>query len=424
MSENPASAEATTAALFRLRDFNLYISARFLGTLGMLIMSVAVGWQVYDITESALALGYVGLAQFLPMLLFTLPAGDIADRIDRRYIVAAAGLLEAAAAGWLILLTITHSGDVTWFYAALALFGTARAIMAPASRSFVPLLVPKAQLARAIAVSSSTFQMSVILGPAIGGFLYLSGPVTVYSTCLALFCGVSLAFLGIRTRSKVEPQGPATSAWARAVAGIFYIRRSPIVLGAISLDLFAVLLGGAVALLPIYARDILDVGPTGLGFMRAAPAVGAIVVSLLLVWRPLGRRAGHIMFACVGIFGAATIVFGLSENFILTLLALTVMGASDMVSVNIRSTLIPLATPQEMLGRVTAVEMLFIGASNELGDFRAGVSAALFGTVPAVLIGGVGTLGVVGLWMWLFPALRKVDRLSDVKPAQGDMMDG
>jgi MFS family permease len=415
LDEDPAGAN-TTAALFRLHDFRLYASARFIGTLSMLIMSVAVGWQVYDITESPLALGYVGLAQFLPMTLFTLPAGDIADRIDRRYIVAASGLLETVAAGWLILLTLTHTGNVTWFYAALALFGTARAIMAPASRSFVPLLVSKAQMPRAIAVSSSTFQMAVIIGPAIGGFLYLFGPVIVYATCMALFASVSVAFLAIRTRTKVEPASPGVGPLSRAVAGILYMRRSPIVLGAISLDLFAVLLGGAVALLPIYARDILDVGPAGLGLMRSAPAVGAIVVSLLLVWRPLGRRSGHIMFACVAIFGLATIIFGLSTNFLLTLGALTVMGASDMISVNIRSTLIPLATPQQMLGRVTAVEMLFIGASNELGDFRAGVSAALFGTVPAVLIGGVGTLGVVGIWMWLFPALRKVDRLSDVKP--------
>ncbi|MEQ8377804.1 MFS transporter [Parvibaculum sp.] len=408
--------EDTTLALFRLRDFRFYISGRFLGTLGMLIQSVAVGWQVYDITESPLALGYVGLAQFLPMVLMTLPAGDIADRIDRRYIVAGAGLLEAAAAGWLILLTLTHTGDVTWFYAALALFGSARALMAPASRSFVPLLVSPLQLPRAIAVSSSTFQVAVITGPAIGGGLYLFGPVFVYSVCVALFLTVTLAFFAIRTRPPVQTEALVTTAFQRVTAGISYMRRTPIVLGAVSLDLFAVLLGGAVALLPIYARDILHVGPEGLGVMRSAPAVGAIVINLLIIWRPIRARTGHIMFACVALFGIATIVFGLSENFWLTLAALAVMGASDMVSVNIRSTLIPLATPRQMLGRVTAVEMLFIGASNELGEFESGVTAAWFGTVPAVVIGGLGTLGVVGIWMWLFPDLRKVDKLSDVKP--------
>ncbi|MFN4229965.1 MFS transporter [Parvibaculum sp.] len=417
MTDSRAEAsEDTTAGLFRLRDFRFYISGRFLGTLAMLIQSVAVGWQVYDITESPLALGYVGLAQFLPIVLLTLPAGDIADRVDRRYIVAAAGVLEAAAAGWLIILTLTHTGDVTWFYAALALFGCARAFMAPASRSFVPLLVSAVQLPRAVAVSSSTFQVAVITGPAIGGGLYLLGPVIVYSVCAALFMAVAVAFLMIRTRPPVAPHAPATTAFARVTAGIAYMRRTPIVLGAISLDLFAVLLGGAVALLPIYARDILHVGPEGLGLMRSAPAVGAIIINLLIIWRPIRKRTGHIMFACVALFGVATIVFGLSEHFWLTLGALAVMGASDMVSVNIRSTLIPLATPQQMLGRVTAVEMLFIGASNELGEFESGVTAAWFGTVPAVVIGGLGTLGVVGIWMWLFPDLRKVDKLSDVKP--------
>jgi hypothetical protein len=258
----------------------------------------------------------------------------------------------------------------------------------------------------------------VITGPAIGGGLYLFGPVFVYAVCAALFMMVTVAFLMIRTRPPVAQHAAATSAFARVTAGIAYMRRTPIVLGAISLDLFAVLLGGAVALLPIFARDILHVGPEGLGVMRSAPAVGAIVVNLLIIWRPLRKRTGHIMFACVALFGVATIIFGMSENFWLTLGALTIMGAADMVSVNIRSTLIPLATPQQMLGRVTAVEMLFIGASNELGEFESGITAAWFGTVPAVIIGGLGTLGVVGIWMWLFPDLRKVDKLSDVKPQQ------
>ncbi|MBX3495354.1 MAG: MFS transporter [Parvibaculum sp.] len=414
--DHPSTEEDSAAALFRLRDFRLYISGRFLGTLAMMIQSVAVGWQVYDMTESAMALGMVGLAQFLPMVLITLPAGDIADRIDRRLIVAASALLEASAAAWLIALSLFGTTEVLWFYAALALFGTGRAFMAPASRSFVPIIVSKLQLPRAIAVSSSSFQISVIVGPALGGFLYIFGPVAAYGTALASFLVVAVAFLAMKTRPAPLPDGPAVTALHRLTAGISFMRRTPIVFGAISLDLFAVLLGGATALLPIFARDILEVGPAGLGVMRAMPAVGAIGVSLMLIWRPIRARTGHIMFACVAVFGIATIVFGLSRDFGLTLAALALMGASDMVSVNIRSTLVPLATPQPMLGRVTAVEMLFIGASNELGEFRAGVSAALFGTVPAVLIGGIGTLGVVGLWMWLFPALRKVDKFDDVKP--------
>ena len=416
--DHPSTEEDSAAALFGLRDFRLYIAGRFLGTLAMMIQSVAVGWQVYDLTESAMALGMVGLAQFLPMVLITLPAGDVADRVDRRLIVAVAAALEAAAAGWLIVLSLLGTHEVIWFYAALALFGTGRAIMAPASRSFVPLIVSSRQMPRAIAVSSSSFQISVIVGPALGGFLYIFGPVAAYGTAFAGFLIVAAAFLAMKVRPAPLPDGPAVTALHRLTAGISFMRRSPIVFGAISLDLFAVLLGGATALLPIFARDILAVGPQGLGVMRAMPAAGAIIVSLLLIWRPIRARTGHVMFACVAVFGIATIAFGLSRDFGLTLAALALMGASDMVSVNIRSTLVPLATPQPMLGRVSAVEMLFIGASNELGEFRAGVSAALFGTVPAVLIGGIGTLGVVGLWMWLFPALRTVDKFEDVKPKE------
>jgi MFS family permease len=405
-------------SVLRLRDFQFYLSGRFLGTLGTQIQSVAVGWQVYEITKSPMALGFVGLAQFLPMVILLLPAGDIADRIDRRLIVAASYFLQAVSVALLIVLTWTGTGaHAIWpFYLVLAIFGTARAFAGPALRAFVPLLVSKEQLPRGIAISSSSFQIAVIVGPALGGLIYIWGPLAAYGTCLVFFLGVALAFIAIRTRHRQEPMDPTLSAFGRLTAGIAYIRSKPIILGAISLDLFAVLLGGATALMPIYASDILHVGPEGLGVLRSAPAIGAVLINFLLIAMPLQRYTGLIMFGCVALFGVATIVFGVSENFILSMGALLVMGASDMVSVYVRSTLIPLATPPEKLGRVSAVDLLFISASNELGEFESGVMAGLLGTVPSVIVGGLGTIGIVGLWMWLFPSLRKVDKLMDVKP--------
>lgn len=405
-------------SVLSLRDFRFFLAGRFLGTLGTQIQSVAVGWQVYEITKSPMALGFVGLAQFLPMVLLLLPAGDIADRIDRRFIIAASYFLQAVSVSLLILLTWTGAGHHSiWpFYLVLAIFGTARAFSGPALRAFVPLLVSKVQLPRGIAISSSSFQVAVIVGPALGGILYIWGPFVAYGTCLVFFLAVAVAFIAIRTRHRQEPADPTLSAFGRLTAGIAYIRQKPIILGAISLDLFAVLLGGATALMPIYASDILHVGPQGLGLLRSAPALGAVLVNFLLIAMPLQRYTGLIMFGCVAIFGVATIVFGLSEHFMLSMGALLVMGASDMVSVYVRSTLIPLATPQDKLGRVSAVDLLFISASNELGEFESGVMAGWLGTVPSVVVGGLGTIGIVALWMWLFPALRKIDRLMDVKP--------
>lgn len=403
-------------SVLRVRDFRLFLTGRFLGTLGAQVQSVAVGWQVYDITRDPMALGFVGLAQFLPMVLLMLPAGDIADRIDRRLIVAASYLLQAAAIALLIALTRMDAETASPFYLVLVLTGVSRAFAGPALRAFVPLLVSKEQLPRAIALSSSTFQVAVVAGPALGGVIYILGPEAAYGACLLFFLAVVALFAAVRTRHAQVPVDPTLSAFGRLTAGIAYIRTQPIVLGAISLDLFAVLLGGAAALMPIFARDILHVGPEGLGLMRSAPAIGSTLVSFLLIALPLQRRTGLLMFACVAIFGFATIVFGLSKIFLLSLAALVVMGAADMVSVYVRSTLVPLATPADKLGRVSAVDLLFISASNELGEFESGLTAGWFGTVPAVVIGGVGTIGVVALWMWLFPELRKVDRLSDVKP--------
>ncbi len=415
MTFSPSSA-VTLRSVLGLRDYRLFLSGRFLGTLGSQIQSVAVGWQVYDITHSPMALGFAGLAQFLPMVLLILPAGDIADRVDRRLIVGASYFLQAVAIVLLIVLTRLDA-TVAWpFYVVLALTGVSRAFAGPALRSFVPLLVSKEQLPRAIAISSSSFQVAVIAGPALGGFIYIGGPLAAYGACLACFLAVTAAFAFVRTRHRQQPADPTLTAFGRVTAGIAYIRQKPVILGAISLDLFAVLFGGATALMPVFARDILHVGPEGLGVLRSAPAIGAVLVNFLLIAKPLQRHTGLVMFGCVALFGAATIVFGLSETFLMSLAALVVMGGSDMVSVYVRSTLIPLATPQDKLGRVSAVDLLFISASNELGEFESGVTAGWFGTVPAVVIGGLGTIGVVALWMWVFPALRKIDRLMDVKP--------
>jgi MFS family permease len=296
----------------------------------------------------------------------------------------------------------------------LALFGAARAFAAPASQALLPRLVLEENFPRAVALTSSTRQTAVIVGPALGGAIYILGPATAYVVCTLLFATVAILITTLRTQNVPIAHHSDSGALRRVMAGIAYIRRKPIILGAISLDLFAVLLGGATALLPIFARDILHVGPVGLGLLRSAPALGAATLGFNLTRRPIGKKVGMMMFGCVAVFGIATIVFGLSRNFALSLGVLVVMGASDMVSVYVRSSLVQLATPDAMRGRVSAVNYLFIGASNELGEFESGVTAAWFGSVPAVIIGGIGTLVVVGLWMLLFPELRKVDRLSDV----------
>ena len=403
-----------SAAVYRDRDFNVFLASRFLSTIAMQIQSVAVGWQVYEIARTPLALGFVGLAQFVPMFLLTLPAGDVSDRFDQRKVLAASLLLEAVAAGLLIALTISRLGEALPFYLVMMLFGAARGFSGPASQSLLAFIVPPERLAKSIGWSSSAFQTAVIAGPAIGGFLYAWGPLAAYAACALCFMGAAFGtvILGGRHRAAFVS---TLSASERVIEGIRFVRRRPVVLGAISLDLFAVLLGGATALLPVYARDILHVGPIGLGTLRSAPAVGAALVALSLGRRPLETRTGVKMFGAVAIFGVSTIVFGVSTSFYVSLVALFVLGASDMVSVFIRSTLIQFATPDAMRGRVSAVNMLFIGASNELGEFESGLTAAWFGTVPAVVIGGIGTMLVVAIWMKLFPPLRTVDRLSDVR---------
>lgn len=398
------------------RDFRQYITSTFFATIAMMIQSVAVAWQVYDLTRDPLALGYVGLFQFLPLAIFALPAGALADRVDRRAMLAATYVVQTICSALFVAMTIQTPHRIWLFYAVLALFGTARAFAAPASQSLLPNLVAENRFPRAVALTSSTRQTAVIVGPAMGGAIYLLGPAIAYGACLIFFAAVAVLIATLRTRTIAKPRAADETPIAHVLAGIAYIRRKPIILGAISLDLFAVLLGGATALLPIYARDILHVGPIGLGLLRSAPALGAATLGLTLARRPLGENVGITMFACVASFGIATIVFGLSRNFTLSLASLAVLGASDMVSVYVRLSLVQLATPDAMRGRVSAVNYLFIGASNELGEFESGVTASWFGTVPSVVIGGIGTLLVVGLWMLMFPDLRSINRLSDVLP--------
>jgi MFS family permease len=403
-------------SVYRGHDLPLYLTTRALSGLASLVQSVAIGWQVYDLARTPLALGMVGLAEFLPMFLLTLPAGEMADRFDTRRILALSLAMQAASSALLLGFAAVGARDIWALYAVLVLFGCARGLAGPAQRALMPFLIPPERLPKAIAWSSSVSQIAVIAGPAIGGFLYALGPVFAYGVC---FTGFLLAALGatlLRGRRLV-----ASSAFAHPLArvkeGIQFVRSRKVMLGAISLDLFAVLLGGSIALLPIYARDILHVGPGGLGMLRSAPAVGAAAVALLLTRHPLQRKVGSRMFAAVAVFGVATIVFGLSRDFRLSLVTLAVLGASDQVSVFVRAALVQFGTPDAMRGRVSAVSTLFINSSNELGEFESGLTAQLFGTVPAVVLGGIGTLAIVALWMKMFPSLRTVDRMSDVAPA-------
>ena len=402
--------------MLKYRDYRLFLLARLLVTSAIQIQSVAVGYQVYELSHDKLALGFVGLAQFLPMLALILPAGDLADRYNRRVILLVSCIIEALVAGGFFLLTVFEVRSLGLFYAVLALFGVVRTLSAPASQSLVPLLVPAESLSRAISWSSSAFQTATIIGPWVGGTLYVFGPEVAYGACFGLSVLVAVLFALIHAPLAARRHKSEGTALDRAKEGIAYVKNRPIILGAISLDLFAVLLGGATALIPVYAQDILHVGSTGAGQMRTAMAIGAATTGLLLGWKPLNRNTGLWMFGCVALFGLATVVFGVSENFALSLVALVVLGAADMVSVFVRSTLIQMATPDHMRGRVSAVSMLFVGASNELGEFESGVTAHWFGTVPSVVLGGLGTLAVVGFWMGLFPDLRRVDRLTDVKP--------
>ena len=374
------------------------------------MLTVAVAWQTYELTDSALSLGLIGLAQFAPVFAFALVAGHAADRYDRRRIAMLAQVLQCAVAITFALLSLTGALSQHVIYAGSFLTGTALAFQSPSVRSLLPDIVERADLLPCIAWSNAVRKVAVVAGPGLGGFAYVLGPAAVYAASAVCFIAAGILFASLRVQHATRLPAPATL--EMLFAGIRYIRSHRVILGAISLDLFATLLGGATALLPIYARDILLTGPEGLGLLRAAPAVGGVVVSIVLLRVPLTHHIGRIMFACVGIFGIATIVFGASRSFALSLGALAVLGAADMISVVIRSSLIQLETPDAMRGRVSAVNSLCTSTSNQLGQFEAGVTAALFGTVPAVILGGLGAIVIAALWARWFPALYRRDTIG------------
>ena len=396
-------------AVLRNRDFTAFLAARFLATLAVQMQTVAVGWQVYEVTRDPLDLGFVGLSQFLPFVLLVLPAGHLADSRDRRRILAACFALEAVCA--LLLLAFAWRGlsSAAPVFAVMVLFGAARAFAMPTGQALLPNLVDREQFGTAVALNSSTWQVATIAGPALGGLVYLAGATVVYATVAVLLALSVLLLLTVR-RGGEHTAAPEAPSLASLLSGLRFVWSRRPLLGAISLDLFGVLFGGATALLPVYAADVLHVGPAGLGVLRTAPGVGAAVCGVVLGLAPITRNVGRWMFGGVAVFGVATIVFGLSHWFWLSLAALTVMGAGDMVSVYIRHLLVQLETPDAIRGRVSAVNAVFIGASNELGEFESGVTAAWFGTVPAVVVGGAATLAVAGLWRRWFPELRDMDR--------------
>jgi MFS family permease len=395
------------------RRYALYLASRLCLIIATQMLSLAVGWQVYEITGRPLALAFSGLALFVPGFVFALPGGHVADRFDRRTIICICHIGVTTCAVLLATLAYLHTTSLLPIYGALAALGTIRAFSGPAGQALMPNLVPRSQLEKAVALGSSTWQLAMIAGPAIGGGIYAATKhaYPVYVTCAVM---ALVAFGCVLAIGKVpqSAKGRTPASIETVLAGIRYVWSNKPILGSISLDLFAVLLGGAVALLPIYARDYLEIGQWGLGLLRSAPAVGAAVVALVLAYGPLRRHAGWTMLGSVLIFGIATIVFGFSRNFALSLAALMVLGAADMISVVIRSTLIQIRTPDEMRGRVSAVNLVFIGASNELGEFESGVTAEWLGAETAVVVGGIGTIVVVVLWTILFPSLRDVDRID------------
>jgi hypothetical protein len=404
----------------RERDYARLVAALIAMGFGREMVLVAVGWQVYDIARNPLYLGLVGLAEFLPLPLLALPAGAIADRLSRKLIFLASLAFDAAITVGLFFVSLSGANSLWPFLALAFASGCAAALGNPAARSMPPTLVPRELLASALAIRSTVGQATVVTGPALGGLLFAINPQLVYGSGIALFLVAMGAVTTIRPRTvEQEPMLAAGSRLGGLLAGLLFVRRTPMLLGAISLDLVAVLFGGAVALLPLFARDILDVGPVGLGLLRSAPAVGALAAGIMLTRRPLGGRAGRTLLIVVAVFGASMVVFGLSHSFGLSFGALAVSGFADMISMNIRATITALATPDPLRGRVNAVEMVFISASNELGAFESGVAAALVGAVPAVVVGGCLTIAAALLWPRLFPKMAGIDRLESLHPAGG-----
>ena len=406
MTSDPAG---DRLAVLRHPDLRRYLGARFIVSMATQVQTVAVGWQVFSVSGDPFDLGLVALSQFLPFILLILPAGHVADRYDRRRVQLATYVILAACAAILLALALGGVDDLAPVFAVMVLFGIARAFNHPTGQALLPNLAPAGTFPQAVALNSSLGQIATIVGPALGGVLLIIGFEVAYALSTALLVAGALLVIGLRGGGREETSREPVTV-AALLSGIIFVRSRPIVLGSISLDLFAVLFGGATALLPIYAGEILDVGSVGLGAMRAAPGVGAALLAAYLTIRPLDRHLGRWMFGGVFAFGIGTIVFGVSTVFAVSLAALVVMGAADMVSVYVRHLLVQLETPDEIRGRVSAVNSVFIGASNELGEFESGVTAAWWGIVPAVIVGGVATIAVGAAWTRLFPILWRLDR--------------
>jgi MFS family permease len=398
---------------FAVPSFRDYVLTRLFSTSAYQVMSVAVAWQVWDITRSAFALGLVGLLQFVPKLVLLPVAGNLADRFQRRFIVAATLVAQALCMLALTLATATGDVSLTLIYVLMVIGGIARTFEMPAMQALLPAVVPPTLLTRAVALSASTFQLSTIVSPVLAGFIYAFGAETVHGLATLIFAAGALAAFLIRPLSRQEYASGQTSPWQTFLDGLRFVRGQHAILGAISLDMMAVLLGGATALMPIIASEVLHTGAWGLGLLRASPAVGAVLVSIWLARHPLKSHVGRWLFGAVALFGIATVAFGLSTSLWLSLASLCILGGADMISMVIRGAYVQLATPDALRGRVGAVNSLFIGASNQLGEFESGVTAAWFGAVPAVIIGGIGTIVVAALWIKLFPELARLKTFPD-----------
>ena len=422
MLGSPGAARRLPRALHS-RDFALFVIAVLAMNLAEQMLAVAIGWQVYSIHHRAFDLGLIGLLEFAPVFLLAIPAGTLVDHVSRRFVLALSAALLVAISAALIAVSAAGAHALWPFFALALVVGVATALSFPATRALTPSLVERELLPSALAVRSVVSQTGVVAGPAIGGLLFALSPETAYGVALALFCVAAVGILAMRSRVVTEPSIRPAASLSALLGGIRFIRATPILLGAILLDLFAVLFGGAVALLPVFAQSILHTGPVGLGVLRSAPAVGAVFSGVLLVRRPLPTRAGPTLIGVVIAFGASMVVFGLSRSLPLSLAALAVSGAVDMVSMNIRSTTATLVTPDHVRGRVGSVEAVFIGASNELGAFESGTAAALLGAVPAVVAGGGLTIVIALAWLWLFPGLATLGNMADLRPAADDSDD-
>jgi MFS family permease len=416
MSDAASSSSSNGFSVLRHRNFAFYLSARTLGTLAVQMQNVAIGWQVYALTHNLFDLGLIGLAQFAPFLLLILIAGHAADRYNRRNIIAISLAAQLLCSLMLLAFTLTGLNTVWPVFAVLVLFGSARAFMGPATQAILINLVPPESFTKAVALSSSSFHIAVILGPTLGGLLYLAGPKVVYLISTVLLVLAVLLMCLTKSAPQASHREPPT--WHTVLEGLRFVWSRPIMLGAISLDLFAVLFGGATALLPALAHDVLHIGPTGLGLLRTAPGIGAALCSVTLAFFPITRRVGLWMFGGVAVFGLGTITLGSTASFMIALAALLLMGAGDMISVYVRHLLVQYETPDAIRGRVSAVNSVFIGASNELGEFESGLTAGWFGLVRAVIFGGAATLAVTGLWSVLFPVLSRMDRFPHADKAQ------